>query len=85
MIVKIPIYIEVETKEDYNPIMLKSAIDSRLPEYIFNILQRHGSFPFSTEDIIDNLGRDVAKRANVKRLSISLIKQSEVFRKVNDH
>jgi len=84
MIIKIPIYIEVLTKEDYDPTTLSRAVDDVIPEIVNNVIHNCGVFPATTEDFFDETGRRVAKRANVKRLSLSLIKKSEIFQKLND-
>jgi len=85
MIVKIPIYIEIEIRGDYDPSLFKQATEALLPDYINRVVQEYGNFPHTSEDILDELGRRFARRINVEHVKLSLISKSEIFRRVNDH
>lgn len=85
MIVKIPIYIEIEIRGDYDPGLFKQSVESVLPEFVNNVIREHGNFPHSSEDLVDTLGRRFANRLKVDRVRLSLISKSEILRKVNDH
>jgi hypothetical protein len=85
MIYKIPIYVEVKVEGDFNPSKLTEAVNTLVYRRVTETVDRSGGFPCSDSDIFDSLGRDVAKAAEVKKITISLLPKSQLFQKIVRH
>lgn len=85
MIYKIPIYVEVKVKGDFNPNDLSKAVDLFLAERVQKIIKEHGGFPLNSKiDIFDSTAEKICNTIKAKEVVVSLISKSQVFQKIAD-